>query len=317
MAEQSASSPASSGPAGPLFEGQVGAYYLLSLLSDAPPRGLPGTTIERIELQRASEGHPLDDVIVHARDSQARSVVLAIQVKRTITFAPSDPVFRAVVAQIAATTQRSDFWDSRYELAIGIARTTQKTDASYQDVLTWARALDSAETFLRCIERPGSGNDDMRTFVRTFRDHLTSAGIASDDLTVWKLLGRLQILTFDFTATGSATEELVKERSADALHVDDRSQAASLWANLIELALQTAATGGDRTRARLMEDLRQRADALTRRWNRCREEFARGTSAIAGARGIDARIRARGHSDRSCRLHRNMCASAPVEWHRR
>jgi hypothetical protein len=262
MAEQSASSPASSGPAGPLFEGQVGAYYLLSLLSDAPPRGLPGTTIERVELQRASEGHPLDDVIVHARDSHAHPAVLAIQVKRTVTFAPSDPVFRAVVAQIAATTQRPDFWESRYELAIAIARTTQKTEVSYQEVLAWARTLDSADTFLRRIERPGSGNDDMRAFVRTFRDHLSSAGVASDDLTVWNLLGRLQILTFDFTATGSATEELAKERSADALHADDRSRAASLWGNLVEIALRIAATGGDRTRVRLIEDLRERSFRL-------------------------------------------------------
>ena len=262
MAEQSASSPASSGSAGPLFEGQVGAYYLLALLSDAPPRGLPGTTIERIELQRASEGHPLDDVIVHARDSQAHSAVLAIQVKRTVTFAPSDPVFRAVVAQIAATMQRPDFWESRYELAIAIARTTQKIEVSYQDVLAWARTLDSADTFLRRIERPGSANDDMRAFVRTFRDHLSSAGVTSDDLTVWKLLGRLQILTFDFTATGSATEELAKERSADALHTDDRSQAASLWGNLIEIALQIAAAGGDRTHTRLIEDLRGRSFRL-------------------------------------------------------
>lgn len=91
MVEQSASSPASSGPAGPLFEGQVGAYYLLALLSDAPPRGLLGTTVERIELQRASEGHPLDDIIVHARDSQAHPAVLAIQVKRTVTLEDIEP----------------------------------------------------------------------------------------------------------------------------------------------------------------------------------------------------------------------------------
>jgi hypothetical protein len=139
------------------------------------------------------------------------------------------PVFRAVVAQIAATMQRPDFRESRYELAIAIARTTQKTEVSYQDVLAWARTLDSADTFLRRIERPGSVNDDMRAFVRAFRDHLSSAGVASDDLTVWRLLGRLQILTFDFTATGSANEELAKERSADALHADDRSRAVSLW----------------------------------------------------------------------------------------
>ena len=59
-----ATSPASSGPAGSHFKGQVGAHYLLSMLTGTEPRGLPGTMIDRIEFQRAAEGHPLDDVIV-------------------------------------------------------------------------------------------------------------------------------------------------------------------------------------------------------------------------------------------------------------
>lgn len=57
-------SPASSGPAGSHFEGQVGAHYLLSMVTGTDPRGLPGTTIDRIKLQRTAEGRPLDDVIV-------------------------------------------------------------------------------------------------------------------------------------------------------------------------------------------------------------------------------------------------------------
>lgn len=47
------SSPLSTGPAGPHFESKVGAHYLLSMLVDAPARGLPGTIIDRVEMQRA------------------------------------------------------------------------------------------------------------------------------------------------------------------------------------------------------------------------------------------------------------------------
>src|ERR1039458_3560404 len=83
-------SPAASGPAGSLFEGQVGAFFLLSLLVHAEPRGLPGTIIDRVEFQRAPEGHPLDDVIVHAHDAQGKPAVLEIQVKKGITFARSE-----------------------------------------------------------------------------------------------------------------------------------------------------------------------------------------------------------------------------------
>jgi hypothetical protein len=101
-----ASSPVSSEPAGSHFEGQVGAFYLRSLLSGAEPRGLPGMLIDRIELQRASEGRPLDDVIVHVHDTLGGPAVLEIQIKRSITFAPSDQVFRKVVGHMIERLNR-------------------------------------------------------------------------------------------------------------------------------------------------------------------------------------------------------------------
>ncbi|MDI6739233.1 MAG: hypothetical protein QME74_02600 [Candidatus Edwardsbacteria bacterium] len=249
-------SPTSSGPAGSHFEGQVGAYYLLSMLTGTEPRGLPGNTIDRIEFQRAPEGRPLDDVIVHTHDTRGNTAVLEIQVKRSITFTPSDPVFRAVVGQIAKASRKQDFWTSRYELSIAIARTSRKINGAYQDVLTWARQIGDAATFMARIARPGSANADMRTFVSTFKTHLREAGSPDDDETIWELLRKLQILAFDFTARGSASEELAKERSVHALHPDDTLRAGNLWTTLVELALQVAASGGDRTRDGLIEDLR-------------------------------------------------------------
>ena len=155
-------SPAASGPAGAHFEGKVGAYYLLSLLVGAEPRGLPGTIIDRVAFQRAPEGHPLDDIVVYAPDALGRAAILEIQVKRSITFAPADPIFRSVVDQIAEVSRKPEFLNSRYELGIAISRTSHKIDGAYQDVLTWARQLGDAATFFNRINRPGCANDDMR-----------------------------------------------------------------------------------------------------------------------------------------------------------
>lgn len=257
-----ASSPASSGPAGSHFEGQVGAYYLLSMLTGSEPRGLPGTAIDRVELQRAAEGRPLDDVIIQAHDTHGVPAVLEIQVKRTITFSPGDPVFLGVVAQIVKASRRADFWAGRYELAIATARPSRKIDGAYQDVLTWARQLGDAATFMARIARPGSASDDMRSFVRTFKSHLETAGAPDNDEAVWALLRRLQILVFDFTAQGSASEELAKERAVRALHADDVTRAGNLWTALVELAVLVAASGGDRTRDGLIEDLRRQSFRL-------------------------------------------------------
>ncbi len=249
-------SPASSGPAGSLFESQVGAYYLLSLLAGSEPRGLPGWTVARVEFQRAGEERHLDDVIVHAQNAQGKTAVLEIQVKRELTFAPSDDVFKDVVGQIAAASRRPDFWNSKYELAVATAKRSRQIDGPYQDVLTWAREIGDATTFHARILRAGSGNDNMRAFISTFRAHLQSAGAPYDDETVWALLRRFQILVFDFTAQGSASEELAKERAIHILHSDDANRAGNLWSSLNTLAFTIAASGGDRTRERLLEDLR-------------------------------------------------------------
>lgn len=250
-----ANSPASAGPAGSLFEGQVGAHYLLTMLAGAEPRGLPGTTINRVELQRAGEGYRLDDVILHACDARGAAAVLEIQVKRSISFAATDSVFRKVVSQIAEASRKPDFDSIRYELAIATAKTSRKIDGAYQEVLSWARQLGDATTFFERLERPGAANDDMRTFVRTFTSNLSHAGAPHDNETVWKLLRRLQILVFDFTAQGSAAEELAKERAIRVLHPDEASRASDLWTSLIELSIRVAASGGDRDRSRLNNDL--------------------------------------------------------------
>lgn len=278
-------SPASSGPAGSHFEAQVGASYLLALLTGGEPRGLPGMVIDQIDLQRASEGRPLDDVIVHAHDASGATAVLEIQVKREIAFSPADEVFRDVVQQIAVAARRPDFCTSRYELAVATAKTSAKISGPYQDVLTWARQLSSATTFIERINRAGSANHNMRTFVQTFRTRLQEAGAPHDDQAVWNLLRRFQILVYDFTAPGSADESRARERAALVLHPDDAAHAETLWRKLVELALRVALAGGDRTRAALLEDFRGQPFRLAgeRRHTSARRHLAEASeNALAG-----------------------------------
>lgn len=251
-------STASTGPAGGRFEGQVGAAYLLALLVGAEARGLPGAIIERVAFQRAAEGHPLDDVVVTAHDAQGNPAILEVQVKRGVTFAPNDRIFREIVGQIAEAARKPEFSTGRYELGIAISRTSHNIDGPYQDVLTWARELGDATTFFGRLNRPGSANDKMRSFVDTFRSNLKDAGSADDDENVWKILRRLQILVFDFTAAGSASAQLAKEIAVRALLPEDVARAGNLWDELTELAIQIAAAGGDRKREDLRSDLAQK-----------------------------------------------------------
>lgn len=283
--EPIAASPSASGPAGALFEGRVGAHYLLTMLAEADPRGLPGVLVERVELQRAGEGHPLDDVIVRGVTKTGMPAVLEVQVKRTITFAPSDMVFKDVVAQLAAAYSKLDLTNDRHQFAVATERKSFKITGPYQDVLRWAREVGSASMFAERIDRKKVGDDDMRSFVATVRAHLAAAGCANDDETVWQVLRRFQILTFDYDAPGSQSVELALERARHVLAPEDVSRASSLWKVLTETAIRVAASGGDLDRDRLVNQLAE-ADSFrligTRR-NRLPRETLSEAALLAAA----------------------------------
>lgn len=122
-----ATSPAVTGSSGSHFEAKVGGFYLLALLLDAEPRGLPGTQIERIQLQGAGDGFPLDDVIVHATTPSGARAIAEIQAKRKITFSPADTVFRDVAEQIADAVKAGKLADPNpYAMAIATAQNSRQ-----------------------------------------------------------------------------------------------------------------------------------------------------------------------------------------------
>src|SRR3546814_4269157 len=88
------SSPAARGGAGSYIEGELGAFYLLALLADIEPRGLPGALIQRVRYQGVDQGFSLDDLVIHGT-SHAGEMLLEIQSKRTISFSPKDKLFRS------------------------------------------------------------------------------------------------------------------------------------------------------------------------------------------------------------------------------
>ena len=270
------SSPASSGPAGARFEGQVGGYYLLTMLIGAEPCGLPGTRIECVEFQRAPEGHPLDDIVVRAHGGDGSPAVLEIQAKRSLRFTKSDQGYRDVVAQIVQASQQPDFFDRRHELAVAVGRAPLNVQGPFRDVLTWARQVGSADTFMARIERPHSANDDMRRFIDAFKTHLTDAGSANDAKTVWRLLSRFQVLHFDFTGQGSAHEAWQLERAAHALQPDDAGRAEALWRYLVQLAIEAATSGGQFNRDELVQRVRDGGFSLAgeRRYSSARSAIA-------------------------------------------
>ena len=242
----SATSPAATGPGGAHFEAKVGAFYLLAMLLDAEPRGLPGAHIDRIQFQGAGDGFPLDDVIVHATSLAGDASVLEIQAKHKIAFSPGDTVFQKVAGQIIDALNAGNL-DGPGPYAVGIATAlgSRQIDGAYQEVLSWARHSESAEAFFRKLGRRGASNESMRTFVGTLRTHVAAFGADASDERIWTILRRLQILVFDFSAGHGQSEALVRERCVHALDPSERNKAGSLWSALCDLSQNVADSGGE------------------------------------------------------------------------
>lgn len=248
--------PAASANAGVQFEERVAAFYLLSLLNEGEPRGLPGATVKSIELQQLKSGRPLDDIVVRALNSDGSESFLEIQAKRSLTFTKADVEFADIVLRVWHASRKPEFASSRYELAVAIARTTTRIETACQEVLHWARHTQSANEFNANIEREGFSNKAMRDFVAIFRENLGLAGAPTDDNTVWLLLRRFQILVFDFESAGSDYEHRARERAKLALDQSNAVRAASLWSVLIDEVSAYARAGGSIQRSALVDRLK-------------------------------------------------------------
>jgi len=82
-----------------------------------------------VQFQRAPEGHPLDDVVVHAHDARGKPAILEVQVKKALNSrrATNLPFSRG---QIEQASRKPEFLNGRYELAVAISKTSHKIDGA-------------------------------------------------------------------------------------------------------------------------------------------------------------------------------------------
>ncbi len=236
------SSPAARGGAGSYIEGELGAFYLLALLADIEPRGLPGARIQRVRYQGVDQGFSLDDLVIHGT-SHAGETLLEIQSKRTISFAPKDTVFEEVCRQVARNNAQ-DIPEDRHRLAVATQRTSRAISGPYQDVLEWARKAATGAEFFSRLAAKGVSGLDMRKFCNTFRTNLVAAGVADDDSAIWRFIRRFLILEFDFESSAPLARTHGLFVARQILAPGDTPRAEALWSNLIEISLERAKAGG-------------------------------------------------------------------------
>jgi len=232
------------GPAGPQLEAHVGAQYLLPLLLSAEPRGRPGMTVCRVKFQRGDLGYPMDDVIVSGHDASGAPTILEIQVKRSIEFTPKSNEFQRVVAMACKAAAQRGTDPQSHSVAVATG-TSARIERYVQATLQWARQYQASATFFRRLNLVGAADQEMRDFVAAFRGHMQAAGAADDENSVWQLLRRFLVLSFDVEQPGSASALLARERCAALLVPQQAARAGELWDTLGQIALELDAQGGD------------------------------------------------------------------------
>lgn len=255
-AEESGSSPVGRGGTGTYIEGQLGAYYLLQMLAGSEARGLPDARIERVQLQGENEGYALDDLIVHGLSDKG-TAILEIQSKRTIRFSPKDPIFESVCEQIVRSKPAQKPTD-RHIVAIATQRTSYAISGPYQDVLEWAHKAEGGAQFFARLALKGVSSEQMRGFAQTFRENLVAQGIADEDEAIWAIIRRFMVLEFDFESAAPEAKAHALTLARQVLAPEDTTHAEALWANLIEIVIQTGKAGGSITRQALIERLTTR-----------------------------------------------------------
>jgi len=249
----SGSSPAGRGGAGVYIEGELGAFYLLAMLTSSEPRGLPGARLRLVAFQGADRGFALDDLILHGATNVGETV-LEIQSKRTITFATQDAIFKDVCGQIASSAVSTD-GDKAHLMAVATQRTSHAISGPYQDVLEWARVAENGKEFFKRLRTKGVAGKQMRAFSETFRSNLIDAGIADEDENIWSVMRRFQILEFDFESSAPLARTHALMLSRMALAADNASMAWALWEALIAISIGEAKSGGSLTRDELRSRL--------------------------------------------------------------
>jgi len=249
-------SPISTGGAGTHLESRVAAYYLAMLLSGGESRGLPShARVARIGLQRAFEGNPLDDVIIHA-DVASGQVTLSLQVKRTLIFG-DNKLFHEVMGECWGTFNMDSFCNGSDRVGVAVGTRTPSFENHGRDVLSWASDSANAGDFLARIQTAKLANQGMRDFCTTIRQSLDNAsGVAVDDTTFWQFLKHFEVIEFDFENRESSRDKantinLLK----NCLSGSDKNQAGFLWQALIDIADTAKPSAGSFDYARLSEKL--------------------------------------------------------------
>ncbi len=249
--------PKNTGGGGLVFEDEVCAWLLASMLVGEPVFGADCGAPVRLDFQTRPDGWFLDDVLVTTAIEAARHR-FALSVKSNIQFtaksAPSD--FVAAVWEQWLHIGSTAFDVAHDFMGLVTAPLSAAAADSVQGLSEKARANDPS-LFPTRLATPFWASDEERSLFASFACP-GSLGRATTDVDTAGLLQRLRFLQRDFGAVASESQNVALELCRRAVRSHTTADARSLWSILREVASELRPQAGSLTLSDLISRLRTR-----------------------------------------------------------
>lgn len=231
-------SPELTGGAGFTFEDAVAACYLAALVGGTTAPSLGSRMVQRVALQQAPAGEPLDDVIVDAvLLADGSRMRLSLQVKRSLTIsdAASNSDFREVIERSWQTLQKTDFREHVDRVGAATGTISDESHRNFTTVCEWARASESASSFFQRFADGGGASQAHKDIVDAVRNCALGNGGQLPEEATHRLLAHMVLIKFDLMHQGSTTEAAILSSLQRALVSAQHDRADDLWRQLRQL----------------------------------------------------------------------------------
>jgi len=229
--------------AGFLFENNVAAMYLVSLLSETTSYGLEGHIVQRVLLQQAPL-EPLDDLIIDFKCYSGEIGRLSLQIKQSLTISGSrtNEDFREIIINSWKTLQKDDFKQSidRYGFITGTVAADTFKDLS--TICEWARASDVASSFIEKFGKNGCASASRKKIKNEIYALLIKATESKQlgEENLHKFFKHFVCIRIDSLHEGAnSTPEQINSLT-NILHESDKISALDLWTTLKNISREDA-----------------------------------------------------------------------------
>ena len=237
------------------FEGQVGAWLLLKMLTGEALPGMQNSSGTRLQTQTSALGWLIDDLLVISgmKPSELRQLAISCKsnVQVTSSGLPSDFVLAAWQQWSTSTTGPMR---REYDRLMLVTRGRHPGfQASWTDIKEWCTSTDLGLAIAR-IQR----TTKHRKIFESIKLPLAELGAAIRDEDVVELIQHLLIVPVDFDLNVSEDQERAVAQCRRLLVSGALDEARDLWNALIDQARQARLGDGTIELAHLWRELRTR-----------------------------------------------------------